>query len=565
MKDMIKVLALSAFPTFWLLVASLLINLLALASAIYVIQVLNRYITYQIDATLYVLTTGVLLALILEYILRIARHTLAEQIVGIQNRHYAEKIFKHASRTHLPLDTNLYQTTLMRSFSYIKEKGQINGAEGIVSFIDAIFVFIFIGVVFLLSEKLGLLAVAAIAFLIVLIICKKLLLSSGAKNAAIKSNITERITSDLRIIPETVRAFNAASSLEEEFKKSHAELRWAEKNVRNTGSIFDQANILIPGLTTVGVMFFGAQDAISGELSVGALIGINILVSRAFGPILRLAQLVIKRATFIPYEKSVSDLLSMPLDLGGSNLGNIKGKISFDDVAVAYPGSTSPVFERLSCEVPPGGVVVVSGPNGSGKTTICKLLLGLIYPQRGTINYDGFDIRKINTPWLRSLICYLPQEVELFNLSLRENLLINALSNDDLKEVLTSGDLDRLLINVIEKSDLTDFVNSLPMGLDEVIVNRGRNYPVGIRRRIALARSLVAEGNIIVFDDPTEGLDPKGAAAVYNALNKFREEGKTIIVTSHDPNIIKGAGAMIDLSSKPVPAIGIRKAQNASK
>ena len=136
MKDMIKVLALSAFPTFWLLVASLLINILALASAIYVIQVLNRYITYQIDATLYVLTIGVLIALILEYILRVARHTLAEQIVGIRNREHAEKIFKHASRTHLPLDTNQYQTTLMRSFTYIKEKGQISGAEGIVSFKD---------------------------------------------------------------------------------------------------------------------------------------------------------------------------------------------------------------------------------------------------------------------------------------------------------------------------------------------------------------------------------------------------------------------------------------------
>ena len=192
-------------------------------------------------------------------------------------------------------------------------------------------------------------------------------------------------------------------------------------------------------------------------------------------------------------------------------------------------------------------------------------MLGLIYPQRGTLNYDGLYIRKINTPWLRSLICYLPQEVELFNLSLRDNLLINALSNEELKEIITGGDLDRLLLDVIEKSDLTDFVNSLPMGLDEIIVNRGRNYPVGIRRRIALARSLVAEGNIIVFDDPTEGLDPKGAAAVYNALNKFREEGKTIIVTSHDPNIIKGAGAMIDLSSKPIPAIGIRKTQNPPK
>ena len=221
-------------------------------------------------------------------------------------------------------------------------------------------------------------------------------------------------------------------------------------------------------------------------------------------------------------------------------------------------------LESFSLDIPAGSTVVIGGPNGSGKSTLCKSLLGLIDPVKGIIEYDNIDINKYDISWLRRNISYLPQDIELFNLTIRENLLINFQNNQVLEGLINFKDLDGLVMTAINKVGLYEFINSIPDGLEHMVKYNGRYFSRGIRKRIALARAILTDGKVVVFDEPTESLDLEGSKLIYKILNDYRTKSKTILIASHDPNIIKGAGAIIDLSSKPIPRVGVRRLANKS-
>ena len=149
-------------------------------------------------------------------------------------------------------------------------------------------------------------------------------------------------------------------------------------------------------------------------------------------------------------------------------------------------------------------------------------------------------------PWWRKQVVFLPQDPALLNATIRDNITVNAPDLDD----------DRLR-DVIERAGLRKFLDESPDGLDTLILDNGWRLAEGIRRRVALARALASDGRIIVIDEPTESLDDEGCRAVYRVLATMAEQKRTIIVMSHDPDIVKGPHTRIDLNSKPVPMIDI--------
>jgi ATP-binding cassette subfamily C protein LapB len=152
------------------------------------------------------------------------------------------------------------------------------------------------------------------------------------------------------------------------------------------------------------------------------------------------------------------------------------------------------------------------------------------------------DLTQIQPEWWRRQLVYMPQEPRFFNASLRDNLLA---FNPELDEKGFNG--------VIDSAGLRRFINESPKGFDTPIVEDGSSLSLGIRRRLALARALAGGGQMVVVDEPTEGLDLEGSQQVYKVLNNFVKQGSTIIAFSHDPQILKGTSHVLDLNSKPVP------------
>ena len=191
-------------------------------------------------------------------------------------------------------------------------------------------------------------------------------------------------------------------------------------------------------------------------------------------------------------------------------------------------------------------MVGIIGANGAGKTTLSKLVVGLLDPGRGQILADGVDTRQLAPEWWRRQVMYLPQEPSFLNGTYKENI---TMLNPEIEEAR--------LNEIVRLSDLRRFLDSSATGMETMITDGGRSLPLGIRKRLAIARAMVGQGRLAVFDEPTEGLDVEGSEAVFQIMNILAKEGVTLLLVSRDPNIMKGFSTVVDLNSKPVPKIGI--------
>ncbi len=542
------------WQSFWIIISSLLINMLALCSALYVIQVFNRYLTYKLDSTLIALTIGVAIAFIIEILLRILRSFVVNKVSNINNREYTLKNIKKAIIFKIANNLIISNKNLIFKLNPFKNIQSNNGPEYLVAIIDLFFVFLFILVISTLSIKLGIICSLLLAGYLLIVKVKNSISNYSHTKKSKAINETHKVFEDIFNLSDTVRAFNGRNLIFSKFQFSYAKQRFIEKNFKNVLSILQNFIIMMPIFATIIVIFYGAQEVVNNSLTVGALVGINILNSRMFGPITRMSNFFIqsKENNFI---KSFHNLEEE--NYNGINPRIVSGSVTLKDLSIGYKSTKEVLFQRLNCNIVAGSVVVIHGYNSSGKSSLCKAILGLIDPLKGNILFDGIDIKKINIEWLRTQICYLPQEIELFNLTLKENILINIKRRKE--DNIQTNNYDRILLKTLSMVGLNNFINNSKNGINQIITDNGKSLPVGIKKRIGLARAIINDAKILILDEPTESLDSIGVKSLYSILNNAIKLKKTIIIASHNPEIIKNANVIIDLANKPIPRIGIRK------
>jgi ATP-binding cassette subfamily C protein LapB len=525
--------------------ASLFANILALAAPLFVIQVLNRYVAHGVDATLATLTTGVLLAISLEYAFRKIRMRLGQAVSAGPDTNIANAGFNVLLKVKASALKGIPQGQRQQIISATSSIEKAYGSGNIGAVFDVPFALLFVGVLSLLSPILS--GIVTCFLIIIFIMCtisalrlqkdtRELIQASGASNALIHSATAEI---------DTVRAFNASSFLSNlwaiQLGKVQRLRRTIEARQGGTQTIIQTATALM----SVLIVATGATLVVAGELDVGAMIGANILAARALMPISRFSQL---GATFAEASESISilkEFAKLPLESdSGSFKPHYKGGLEFKDVSFVLPGTTTPLFESLSLTLEPGSILVIRGSNGTGKTTLTRLIAGILEPVRGHILADGLDLQQASSEWWRKQIVYMPQEPTLLNTTIRENL------------TTVNPEMDtQQLSKAITAAGLTSYLDESPQGLETQVTDNGRNLSLGIRRRLALARALTTDGMLVVFDEPTEGLDSEGVSCVFSTMKDLAIRGRTIIVVSHDPKIVKGAQVAIDLNIKPIPRI----------
>ena len=240
----------------------------------------------------------------------------------------------------------------------------------------------------------------------------------------------------------------------------------------------------------------------------------------------------------------ISKFLGMNSDENsGREIKEFTGLAIFSDLQFTYPSKKNPMFENLSFEASSGDIVSISGNNGSGKSTLIKVIINVLELNRGQILIDQIDLNQLSIKWYRDQISYSPQEPTFIDGTLGDNIIG---SNQIEPSELT---------NTLRDVDLLNYINSHESGINMVLDNRGEDLPLGIRRRISLARSIIGNGTIVVFDEPTEGLDKVGKDAVYKLLKKLKDSKKTIFIASNDENILTMANITIDLNIKPKPSV----------
>ena len=533
-----------------MIAASLLANVLALASPLFVIQVLNRYIAHGVDATLVTLATGTVIAIALEFGFRQVRMRLAASI----NKSFDEGLTNSA----FSVLTGAKTAALEALPSGLRQQ-IVSGADAlqtayaapnVAALLDVPFALVFVAALFLLSPTL---AVIVSVFLVVVFLIALMTLSSlriptrdmiaagGRRSALIGSASTAA---------DTVRAFNAQEFIRRQWRDESALYQRLHRAVTGRQGLVASFSTSAQGLMSVAVIATGAVLVVRGEMDVGAMIGANILAARGLGPIIKLAQMSEAFAKARQSLALLQEFSRVPQErVEGSALDEFSGALEFQDLAFVYPGQRAPLFESMNLKLEPVAFLIVAGSNGTGKTTLARLIVGLLEPIRGKILVDGVDMSQIVPEWWRKQIIYLPQEPGFLNATIRENMLAG---NPDMDE--------ETLNELVRTAGLKSFIDESPDGFNTALINNGANLSLGVRRRLALARALATDGMLVVIDDLTEGLDAEGSQTVVNAMNKLSERGRTVIVFTHDPKIFAAAPRYLDLNSKPVPRLVTKKA-----
>ncbi|MHA1599137.1 MAG: ATP-binding cassette domain-containing protein [Alphaproteobacteria bacterium] len=545
MKELLRRLKLQPILTAEAGIASLFANILALASPLFVIQVLNRYVAHGVDATLVTLATGVVMAIVLEFAFRQVRMRLLRTVNARADATIAAAgfgVLVRAKAGALELIPPGKRRQIINATSSIE---RAFNASNIAAVFDVPFSLLFIGVLFLLSPALSGIVLVFLVATFVLGAAGGLSAQKNSRDLIRGSAAGNSLIATVTGQVETVRAFNAGGFLMtawQEYTRATQAVRLLMERRQTLVQTLTQSGTALMSVVVVSV---GATLVVSGSIDVGAMIGANILAARALMPISRFSQLGATFSEAAENMELLNEFSQIPLEMdGGSYKADYKGGLELSDVGFAHPGANTPLFESLSAVIRPGNILVICGGNGTGKTTLARLIVGLYEPTRGKVLADGLDLRQTSPAWWRAQVVYLPQEPTLLNASVRDNLLT---ANPDL-------DADGIG-RVIGAVGLTNYMDESPRGLETMISDNGGNLSPGIRRRLALARALATDGMLVVLDEPTEGLDAEGIACVHAAIKDLARRGRSIIVISHDPKIVKGAHTAIDLNLKPVPRV----------
>lgn len=553
MKELFRRLALRPRLAWEILFASFLANLMSVASSIYVILVLNRYVGYGFDGTLYSLTTGVLIASFLGMGFSSVRGRLAGAVSLLPDSELNEKTLTVFTRAKLSALYRMPPGRHQEMLSSLKTVEFAYDSNNLSAVLDAPFILLFLLAIAFIHPLLAMVTVLAIVATVLFT------LSGMRGNAPLDERQRDQgiahrnLTLSAVSGAETVRAFLGGDFLRKAWRKqmqSIQELREVMDIARDRGKVrLESVSVLL----RISIYCFGAMLAVVGDMSVGGLIGASILSAKAMQMSSSFLQSVLLGRKAEEALVQLGEFHAMPLEpISGSAVREFSGRLEFRDVGFAYSGSSGPVFESLSFTLPPGSILAVTGFNGSGKSTFCKLVSGLLEPGRGLVLADGIDLRQFAPDWWRRQLLYLPQEPTFLNATIRENILLAELEPE-------SQNAQERLNQAVRAAALRRFLDVSRQGLDMNIAEGGRTLPVGIRRRVALARALMNQGRLVVFDDPTEGLDSEGCLAVYNILNALAKAGLSIIVATVDPNILKGAAYVLDMNEKPTPTFEPRR------
>ncbi len=304
---------------------------------------------------------------------------------------------------------------------------------------------------------------------------------------------------------------------------------------------------LIPNLALAGVLLFGALAVARGGLTLGGLIAFMSLMLflvwpvSALGWILATAQ---EAATAADRLYEVFDTVPAIADRPGARpLESPEGRLRFEGVAFAYPGSAEPVLHSIDLDVAPGETVALVGATGSGKTTLAALVPRLYDVTAGRITIDGVDVRDVTLESLRRAVATAFEEPILFSASVRENLLLGTpdATESEVREALALAQ--------------ADFVWDLPYGLDTRVGEQGLSLSGGQRQRLALARAVIGRPRVLVLDDPLSALDVHTEALVEEALGRVLA-GTTGLVVVHRPSTLALADRVAFLENGTITAVG---------
>ena len=412
--------------------------------------------------------------------------------------------------------------------------------EALSIILDLLTIFFYLGLMFWYSWKLSLMIVAIIPFFILM----ALIATPYLKR--ISREIFSAYNQETKYLIQSLTGIRTVKSMavEQQVRGTWEEL-FGESIRRNfsgqlISNTLQMVSSLIQTLITVGLLWFGAWQVIHNELTIGQLVAFNMLMANVISPFNRLTSLWNELQEVSIAIERIEDVIDSPveeeLDRSLQSMPSITGQVKFENVTFRYQSEAETnTLENISFEVSPGQMVALVGRSGSGKTTISKLVLGFYHPQEGKISIDGYDLSSVSMSSLRSQIGVVDQDTFLFGGTIRENI---SLGHRDCNI--------EAVIKAAKQAGAHEFIQELPMGYETQIGEGGGMLSGGQRQRIAIARALLGDSRLLIFDEATSNLDTESERIIQNNLSAIAHN-RTTLVIAHRLSTIQNADLILVL------------------
>jgi PrtD family type I secretion system ABC transporter len=523
---------------------SVFINLLVFVSPLYTMQIYDRVLTSRNGMTLLLLSL-IALALFISY--AALEHFRSKVLVQTGLRFdeiVAGESFETALTQALRTSSS-HHVQLLRDVDTLRD---VLSGGVITSLMDAPWTPIFLAICFLLHPLIGIVALLGAIAILAIAFLNERLTKAPLIGASYKSlNALDRLTSSLRNA-EAIRGLGMGSAVRAAWAATHAEaLLDSAKAGERGGSLLAISKFLRMAIQ-VAIMGVGAYLAINQEITGGVLFAASLIVGRALAPVEAAVSqwraLVSARTSFSRLNEA---LRTRAMQRSPMKLPALTGEISVEALTVIVPGSQLPAVAEVNFRLAAGEVVAIVGQSGSGKSSLARALVGAWPAAQGCVRIDGNDIRHFEPDFLGQRLGYLPQDVELFAGTIRDNIAR-----------FREGAADEQVVEAAQLASAHAMIQRLPQGYDTVIGDNGAGLSGGQRQRIGLARALFGRPVFIVLDEPNANLDGDGDRALADAIQMLRQRRVTIVIINHRPNLLSLVDKIIFMHEGRIGRAGTR-------
>lgn len=507
-----------------ILVASLFVQILALATPLLFQIVIDKVLVHNSISTLIAVVVGMIAVSTFQALIEFLRTYLLSHTASRVDVELGAGVFNHL----LKLPVAYFETRAAgQTVARVRELDQIRQfltGQALTSGLDFVFAFVLVAILYAYSTMLAIIVTLSIPVYVAIALIIQPILKKRTEERFTKGAYSQQFLVETVLGMQTVKTAAAEPQAQSDWEDRLADFIHTSFRGNVVSAVGQNLIQWVVRTVQVLVLFIGAQQVMSGMLTVGALIAFNMIMNQITAPVLRLSQLWQDFQQVRVSTDRLSDILNHAQEPRVGSLGALpqaKGKVAFSDVTFRYRPDRAPVLENLNITIEAGQSLGIIGPSGSGKSTFSKLVQRLYIPERGQVLIDGLDVSQVDPTWLRRQIGVVLQENFLFNRTIHENI---ALSNPALSRAQ--------VIQAAKLAGAHEFIGQLPQGYDTPIEERGANLSGGQRQRIAIARALATNPRILILDEATSALDYESEEAIQANMREIAK-GRTVIVIAH--------------------------------
>lgn len=534
------------------ILASLVINLLALATPIFTMNVYDRVFPNAALVTLWSLVAGVGVALTFDALLKWVRSAVVDRVSRQVDLSVSSAIFRHISDLRLE-SLNQSSGALMNNLKDYEQVRDFFSSQTVATITDLMFSAVFLGAIYYMGGPLAYPPILAFITVLVLGVCVLWPLRKASNSSRASSSVKNAVAVEAVAELETLKAIAGQGRMQGRWEDSVSSSAQTQEKTRKIASFATSVSSLAQQFSSIGIVVIGVYLALEGTITMGAVIAAMILSGRALAPTAALSGLFTRASFAFSTLKSLNTLMELPSDSQSSsqklNTPIEDGAYELKAVSLQYPQTEVASLSDISFATKSRERVAIIGAVGAGKTSLVRLMAGLYQPTDGLVLVDGLNISQVGSTVLRRHVQLVPQEAVLFSGTLAENIAFGvptATIEDVIRAARTAG-VDRL-------------ASQHPDGFSMPILERGRNLSGGQRQMVALARALLPRPDVLILDEPTSSMDAQSEKLFIQRLQvALTEHPMTLIVSTHRMGLLELTDRVIFLDKGRVLADGSKE------